>query len=122
MDAKKWTQTIVDQTKACGTYKESFLPVIRTLADILEQRDLLKEEFESSGGNAIIDVRTDRGAEQKRINPSLKTWMDLNSQALVYWRDLGLTPAGLKKISESALKAEGKKESALEKALKALSG
>ena len=36
--------------------------------------------------------------------------MELNRDTLSYWRDLGLTPAGLKKINESALKAENKSD------------
>ena len=30
--------------------------------------------------------------------------MDLNAQALAYWRDLGLTPAGLKKLNAEVVK------------------
>ena len=36
----------------------------------------------------------------------MKQWMDLNSQALTYWRDLGLTPAGLKKITDENMKEQ----------------
>jgi hypothetical protein len=42
--------------------------------------------------------------------------MDLNAQALTYWRDLGLTPSGLKKLDDQALKA--KKRSSLAEALR----
>jgi hypothetical protein len=30
--------------------------------------------------------------------------MELNAQALAYWRDLGLTPAGLRKLNADAVK------------------
>jgi hypothetical protein len=43
---------------------------------------------------------------------------DLNRDALAYWRDLGLTPAGLKRVNEQALKAA--KRSALSEALKGI--
>ena len=46
--------------------------------------------------------------------------MDLDTQALAYWRDLGLTPAGLKKINEAAMKE--KKRSALVEALSLFDG
>ena len=36
-------------------------------------------------------------------NPALKVVDDLNKTALAYWRDLGLTPAGLKRLGESTL-------------------
>lgn len=51
-------------------------------------------------------------------NPLLRLINDLNRDALTYWRDLGLTPAGLKKINESALKDN--KADALTEALREL--
>jgi hypothetical protein len=51
-------------------------------------------------------------------NPLLVLWDDLNKSALAYWRDLGLTPSGLKKISADAMKP--KKTSALAEALRDL--
>ena len=47
--------------------------------------------------------------------------MDLNNQALVFWRDLGLTAAGLKRINDG-MKVEKKKESSLAEVLKKLGG
>ena len=43
-------------------------------------------------------------------HPAIVIVNDLNRDALAYWRDLGLTPAGLKRINEEAL-GEGKKDS-----------
>ncbi len=51
------------------------------------------------------------GSTNMTKNPLLVSWGDMNTSALAYWRDLGLTPAGLKKIDESAIKT--KKTSAL---------
>jgi hypothetical protein len=45
-------------------------------------------------------------------------WTDLNTQALAYWRELGLTPSAYKKMT-GGTKAE-EKGSALVEALKAL--
>lgn len=53
-------------------------------------------------------------------NPLLVLWDDLNKSALAYWRDLGLTPAGLKKIDETAVRR--KKTSSLADAIKILGG
>jgi hypothetical protein len=51
----------------------------------------------------------------------LQVWQDLNTQALAYWKELGLTPAGLKKIKDMV--ATSKTEvSGLEKALSGLAG
>lgn len=49
-------------------------------------------------------------------NPLLVLWDDLNKSALAYWRELGLTPAGLKRIDESAMKK--KKKDSLAEALR----
>ena len=38
-------------------------------------------------------------------NPKLVIWMDLNTQALAYWKELGLTPSGLKRLKEAAADA-----------------
>ena len=44
------------------------------------------------------------GATNIEQNPALRLINELNRDALAYWRDLGLTPAGLKKIDEDAMK------------------
>lgn len=118
MRASAWKNRIIDQMKTVGTYRESFLPAVRTLADILERRDTAYQEFVESGEGACITKISDRGAENLAKNPRLQIWADLNTLALSYWRDLGLTPAGLKKIDESLLKPQ--KKSALAEALKDL--
>lgn len=102
------------------TYQEVFEPTINTLADILEQRDLAYKDFLATGAEVVVEFTSDRGAVNMKRNPRLQTWMDLNNQALTFWRDLGLTPAGLKKINESLMKDQPKMSS-LEEALKNLS-
>ena len=37
-------------------------------------------------------------------NPMLRLVNDLNRDALAYWRDLGLTPAGYKKLNADVVK------------------
>ena len=116
-----WKTKIKKQMVAVGTYKPAFDSAIDALADILERRDAAYEEFLDEGGKATFKHISDRGAVNIKKNPRLQVWQDLNAQALAYWRDLGLTPAGLKKLNEEALKAE-KAGSALEEALKGLGG
>ncbi len=116
-----WKTKIKKQMVAVGTYKPAFDSAIDTLADILERRDAAYEEFLDEGGAACFEHVSDRGAVNLKKNPRLTVWQDLNAQALTYWRDLGLTPAGLKKLNEEALKAE-QKGTALEEALKGFGG
>jgi len=102
------------------TYKPYFDHVIDTLAGIMEQRDAAQRLFEESGGKTVV-LHTNKGNATNIVkNPALVIVMELNAQALSYWRDLGLTPAGLKKINEAAMK--GRKQSALAEALSELGG
>ena len=96
------------------------MPVIETLASTLEQRDKTYSEFIESGGKAALPYTNKNGSTNLSKNPLLVLWDDLNKSALVYWRDLGLTPSGLKKIDDGAL--QKKKISALAEVLKDLGG
>lgn len=122
MTRKQWKSKIIKQMKAAGTYKDIFASPIEALSEILEQRDKAFSEFLESGGETVTEFVSDRGAVNLKKNPRLQAWSDLNKDALAYWRDLGLTPAGLKRLNELALKENQKQESALEEALKKLSG
>ena len=66
----------------------------------------------------VVEHTNKNGSTYLEQNPALRLINELNRDALAYWRDLGLTPAGLKKIDEDALKK--KKESALAAALRSL--
>lgn len=120
MKRDEWKSIILKSIEEVGMYKPAFDSVIDTLADILEQRDRAYEDF-LEDGRITVEKTSDRGAVNLAKNPKLAAWQDLNTQALAYWRDLGLTPAGLKRINESAIK-ETKGISALEKALVKLGG
>jgi hypothetical protein len=121
VDKVGWVARITGSCQAAGTWREWFTDVIDTLAAILERRDALEELFAEEGGEVMIEHTNKAGATNYEQNPILRMINDLNRDALAYWRDLGLTPAGLKKLNEEALKAE-KAGSALEEALKGLGG
>ena len=118
MDAKKWEKKIKSHCELAETMRPEFVPVIHSLAVILEERDRAYEQYVAEGAQPVIIRTSDRGAENPAKNPLLVTWMDLNTQALTYWRDLGLTPAGLKRINENGL--QKKKKNPLMEALKDL--
>lgn len=120
MKKATWKKRITEACRSAGTYKPFFDHVIDTLAGIMEQRDAAKRLFEDSGGRTVV-LHTNKGGGTNIVkNPALVIVMELDTQALAYWRDLGLTPAGLKKIDEAAMK--GKKRSALADALRDLGG
>lgn len=118
MTKARWKSKIKKACVEVGTYRAVFDPVIMTLAGILEKRDQAEELFEQDG-NIIVNHTNKAGSTNREQNPALRLINDLNRDALVYWRELGLTPAGLKKLNESALKVEGK-GSSLEEVLKKL--
>lgn len=120
MKKKTWKRRITDACKEAGTYKPYFDHVIDTLAGIMEQRDSAQAIFEKTGSQTVIRHTNKGGATNVAKNPALVVVMDMNTQALAYWRDLGLTPAGLRKINEAAMKEKGR--SALAEALAELGG
>ena len=120
VDKVAWVARITGSCQAAGTWREWFTDVIDTLAAILERRDALEELFAEEGGEVMIEHTNKAGATNYEQNPILRMINDLNRDALAYWRDLGLTPAGLKRIDEHSMKQ--RKKSALGEALKGLGG
>ena len=101
MNRTEWKKQIREATETAGTYQPFFDAIIETLAGILEMRDDAQEKFEQSGGNTVVKHTNKGGATNIVKNPALVAVMELNQQALAFWRDLGLTPSGLKKINAS---------------------
>lgn len=118
MDKSAWVERIRASAVSAGTYRPYFDDVIDTLADILERRDIARELFAASGGNVLVYHTNKAGATNIEQNPVLRMVNDLNRDALTYWRDLGLTPAGLKRIDEQSMKQ--RKKSALAEALRGI--
>lgn len=116
MERTDWKNQITEACISAGTYREYFDPVIDTLAGILERRDLAQETFDKSGGKVLVKHTNKAGATNIEQNPALRLINDLNRDALAYWRDLGLTPAGLRRINEDSMKP--KKRSALAEVLR----
>lgn len=106
MTADEWKRKIKRHCKAAGTYRPFFDSVITTLAGILERRDEALQQYELSGRNPVIVHTNKAGASNLEQNPALRAVNDMNRDALAYWRDLGLTPAGLKRINEENMKTQ----------------
>lgn len=106
MKKQEWIKVIQQSAEEAGTYKEHYNSVIDTLADILEKRDNAEDQFQATGGKPVVS-HTNKGGNTNIVkNPALVVIMELNTQALAYWRELGLTPAGLKKLNGDALTAK----------------
>lgn len=99
MTSEEWRKEIIHACKEAGTYQAFFDHVIDTLSQIMESRDKAHEQFIETGANPTI-IHTNKAKERNVVkNPILVMENELNAQALAYWRDLGLTPSGLKKLN-----------------------
>lgn len=119
MTESGWKKKLNRDCKTLGTYKEEFDTVINTLSKILAQRDSTYDQFVAEGSHTVIIKISDRGAENRAKNPLLAIWKELNDQAIVYLRELGLSPKGYKAITDDDMKNQH--TDALAQALKELS-
>lgn len=107
MTKEEWKNKIVGACEKAGTYRDFFDSVIDTLAGILEKRDEANALFIKSGSKVIVTHMNKAGAKNIEQNPLLRLMNDLNRDALAYWRDLGLTPAGYKKLNADVVQDKG---------------
>lgn len=118
MKKEAWKRRIKKACQEAGTYREYFDSVITSLAEILEARDQVRKYYKDSGAQPIV-MRTNKGGHQNmEKNPILVIYDDMNNTAMNYWKELGLTPKGLKSIDEKAMRAQQKKKSSLGDALR----
>lgn len=99
MTKNQWKKRITASCIEAGTYQPFFDDAIQTLAEILEKRDVTSKQFKQTGSMPIIKYTNKGGSTNPSKNPILVLWDDLNKTALTYWRELGLTPSGYKKIT-----------------------
>lgn len=123
-DFKKQTKSVITKTKRrmknAGTYLPEFDASIERYADLMVQYDILKEKWYASGCAITEEYTNKAGATNERKTPVYLA-MEMLRKDLTEMENLfGLTPKGLKQIRSKGL--EGKKESALGKALMELDG
>ena len=95
-----WKKKIKQSCEEAGTYQPCFEATIDILAGIMELRDNAQERFEALGGNTVVKHTNKGGATNIVKNPALVVIMECNTQALAYWRELGLTPRGFQAVQE----------------------
>lgn len=106
MKKRTWKEKIRKSCKDAATYQEYFENVIDTLAGILESRDEAEEKYIEGGSKPVIEYTNKSGATNLIKNPSLTVVDDLNKTALLYWKELGLTPSAYKKVTGASLTSE----------------
>lgn len=99
MKKSDWKRKIKKACQDAGTYEPFFNIAIDQLAGIMETRDEAARQYKASGGKPVV-AYTNKGGNTNLVeNPALSVIYKCNQQALAYWRDLGLTPAGFRKIN-----------------------
>lgn len=106
MKKAEYKKRIKSQISIDAEFITNFETSINILAEILEERDRVHAEYIAQGAQPVITFESDRGAKNPKQNPLLKQWNDLNTTALQYMRDLGITPAGLRKLQGQLPKNE----------------
>ena len=99
--------------KALGTYKPEFDTTISIYAGLVEQYQMLEMQFKES--NFKVEEKT--GADNSKRSPIVATLENLRKDILTYSNNLGLTPAGLRKISDETQVKKKAPQSKLEMAL-----
>ena len=114
MKRAQWEKKLKEQIKFDADFIPSFQTTIKILSEILEERDNVYTAYQKDGARPVIEFTSDRGAVNMKPNPLLKQWQELNTSALAYLRDLGLTAAGLRKLQGQIPERKSKKPSKLE--------
>lgn len=97
MSKLSWKRKIISAMEANDMYKDSFLPIIETLSEILDRRQKVLKQFVEEGSHYVIEKTSDRGAVNTAKNPLLGLIQECERDALSYWTALGMTPQSMKK-------------------------
>lgn len=103
MKKKEWKEKIEKACNDAGTYQDYFDSIIDTLAQIMETRDIVHIKWLEEGSLPTIIHTNKAGESNPTKNPLLTLENELHSQALAHWKELGLSPAGLRKLKADAL-------------------
>ena len=122
MTKRQWKRKISEHMDALRIDAKAYDAVVDSLAAILEQRDRTREEFEDDGGRSVIEYTNKGGSTNTVKNPLLVLWSDLNTSALAYWRELGMTPSSYRKMMGEAAQKQKELRPSLAAALMDLEG
>ena len=112
---KRYKNQIIYKMKQVGTYNASFMYTINTLAKVLADYEETINLYERTGRQKIVKHTNKSGATNIIKNPLYQAIEKQRDDIIAYSRELGLTPAGLKRIKDKD--NTSKKESRLERVL-----
>ena len=116
-DEKAYKRDINRMMKQAGTYNKSFEITINTFAKLLYDYQETLAMFEKTGGNVVISHTNKNGSTNIVKNPLYQSIEKMRADIITYARELGLTPAGLKKLNQEL---QEEKESPLDSILEKL--
>ena len=111
----RYKKQIINKMKQVGTYNTSFMYTINTLAKVLADYEKTTNLYERTGGQIIVKHTNKSGATNIVKNPLYQAIEKQRDDIIAYSRELGLTPAGLKRIQDKD--NTSKKESRLDRVL-----
>lgn len=95
---EKKRRLIVDRMKALGVYKPQYDALIGRTARLYVKLDELEREYAESGAARFVEYTNKAGATNLIASPHVKAIEDAYAELLVHERELGLTPAAMKKL------------------------
>lgn len=104
---------------ALGIYKPQYAALIERTAKLYLKLEELEAEYAKSGAGRFVEYTNKAGATNLVPNPYIRAIEEAYAELIVHERELGLTPAALRKIA-TAEEAPSKSKLAL--ALEKLSG
>jgi len=89
--------------RSVGTYKDEFEPLIRRLAEMYARRDQLQQLYQEHGADPMVKQK---GTGNIIKNPILDEQDRLSRLILEMEKELGLTPAALRRVNTAAMEAK----------------
>jgi len=94
---------IREACRGVGSYREEFEDVIGYLAELYVRVNLAKDQWRKEGSPFYVTQVNKAGAEYYVKHPLLAEIDNTMDKILVIQKELGLTPAAIRKINEAAL-------------------
>ena len=98
MTAEEYREEIIANMRSVGTYKPEFEKTVTNLAKLYVDMEEARKQFDASGGRLVVKHTNKGGSTNLVKNPCYVVIEGLQNHILLYNRELGLTPAGLRKI------------------------
>lgn len=109
-DIEKSVKKIENDTKKAmqnvGVWKDEFRTNVARYASVLWEYNLLRSRWIEAGCPMVGEHRQSNGIETESVDPTYKQMQKLRAELQSIETQLGLNPAGLKKIKDSELKKQ----------------